>query len=344
MADNLTTIAGYLRQHVPELPLGLAHQMVNNAYRSLLDFPTDGWSMLYGQGQMICHASITGTCSVIQGATLVQAVSAALPGDRTTIVGRQVMFAGQAPIYSIVDNQAPNTFAMDTGYSGVTGTVAFEITNIYWTPTDSNLERLMCLTDPPNGWQLPTSFTFEELNNVDAQRSQSGTPYLLADVDINTYYLSQLPAGVTDSFGQLNTSQPVLRKEIYPRQTANYAYPYFYKRWVPDLTPANPNPIAYFARRGNVIQAHAMAALAMWEGPQILGRKANPVAHNIYMADFTRMAQELQMKDQSIMQRSYQTYLAMTRMPYPDALVGSTWAMVHPSADDSVGVPFQGDW
>jgi hypothetical protein len=424
--DTLSTLVGYLRQFVPEVPLGLAQAMINDAYRALINFPPDGWSMTYGQAQFICYQSITGNCYAIQGSNLIQQVMAnngiaaftvnnpgsgnapgdvltlipysggqitvdtvngsggmltghvsnaganvrvaqnvptfssgsgtgttlnvtalgtgQLYGDRTTIVGRQALFAGQAPIYSIVDNDTATEFTLDQGYSGTTGIVSFEITSVYWTASDPNLKRLMCLTDPPNGCQLPTSFNFEELNNIDAQRSQSGTPYLLADVDINAAYLALLPDGVTDSYGQSNTSQPVVRKELYPRQQANYAYSYFYEKWIPDLTPANPNPISYFARRGDVIKKRAMAELVMWEGPQILGRKANPVAHNIHMADFYRLAQDLQMTDQSIMQRSYQTLLAMTKYPFPDAYYGSSFAQVHPFLTADVGVPYAGDW
>ena len=428
MGDTLSTIAGALRGYVPECPLATVYDMVKDAYRALINFPTDSWAFQFGQSQMICYQSIMGNCYAVQGSTTIQQVVAdngmasftfaaagsgnsvgdilypigysggqividtvngsggaltghisnaganfqqasgittyssgsgtgttinvtglgngVLPGDRTTIVGRQAMFGGQAPIYSIVDNQGQTTYVLDQPYGGVTGTVSFEITNIYWTPTDPNLERLMCLTDPPNGCQLPTSFTFEELNNIDPQRSQAGgTPYLLADVDMNVAYLAALPSGVTDSFGQSSGSQPVLRKEIYPRQQANYNYPYFYKKWIPDLTPANPNPIAYFSRRGDVIKKRAMADLVMWEGPAILGRRANPVSHNLYMAEFARMAQDLQMADQSMMQRSFSGYLAATKLPWPAGYLGSTFAQVHPALDSSVGVPFGGgDW
>ncbi len=426
MADTLFTITGSLRNSVPECPLGLVNDFVKDAYRSLLDFPPDGWSFQYRQSQMVCQQSITGTCYAVQGSTLIQTVVAAngmaafsianggsgnapgdvlnligfsggqitvgtvdgfgkvltgsianaganctlasnvptfssgsgtgctinitqigpgaLPGDSTTVVGRQAVFGGEWPCYDIVDNAAQGTFLLAGPYSGVTGTVAFEITNVYWTPTDPNLERLMCLTDPPNGCQLPTSFTFEELNNVDPQRSQAGTPYLLADVDMNVAYLAALPAGVTDCYGQTGASQPVLRKEFYPRQQANYAYPYFYKVWVPDLTPANPNPISYLSRRGDIVKKRAMADLVMWEGPSILGRRANPVSHNIYMSEFRQAAQDLQIKDQSIMQRSYSTLLSMTRLPWPGALAGSSFAQTHPALMSDVGVPFAGDW
>ena len=424
MADNLTTLTGYLRQHVPEVPLGLAQTMINDSYRALLNWPTDGWSFQYGQANFICYQSITGTCFAIQGSNLIQQVIASngmaaftianpglnnqvgdvlipvgfsggsivvdtvdggggmltghisnaganytlssnvqtlsdgsasptppivnitalgngvLPGDRTTIVGRQAVFGGEWPCCSIIDNDTTTEFTMDQPYSGVTGQVAFEVTNVYFTPSDPNLKRLMALTDPPNGYQLPTSFQFEELNNLDAQRSQSGTPYLLADVDMNSAYLAQLPDGVTDSFGQSNTSQPVIRKEFYPRQQANYSYPYFYERWIPDLTPANPNPIAFFSRRGDVIKKRAMADLVMWEGPLVLGRRANPVSHNIYMADFNRLAQDLQMTDQSIMQRSFSNFMAMTRLPWPAILAGSSFAQSHPACSSDVGMVF----
>ena len=278
------------------------------------------------------------------GATLnvTQLGAGVLPGLPSIIAGRQAIFQGEWPCYDIVDNPSSTTFTLATGYGGVTGTVAFEITNVYWTPSDSSLERILCLTDPPNGCQLPTSFTMEELNNVDPQRSQAGTPYLLADVDLNVAYLAALPIGVTDSYGQTNASQPVLRKELYPRQQTNYAYPFFYKIWAPDLTPANPNPMAYFARRGDIIKKRAMAELALWEGPAILGRRANPVLHNIHMADYRQMAQDLQMKDASIMQRNYSTYLGMTKYPFPDSYYGSSFAQTHPALTSDVGLPFVG--
>lgn len=264
----------------------------------------------------------------------------ALPGLASIIAGRQAIFGGQWPCYDIVDNPSANTFTISSAYGGVTGIVGFEITNVYWTPTDPNLERLMCITDPPNECQLPTSFTFEELNNIDAQRSQAGTPYLLADLDINTAYLAALPNGVVDSFGQTNQSQAVLRKEIYPRQQANYAYPYFYKKWIPDLTPANPNPISYFSRRGDIVVRRAMADLALWEGPEILGKKSNPVASNIYMSQFRQMAQDLQIKDQSMFQRSYGMWLQQTKWPYPEAYMGSGFCQIHPQ----VGSDMSGSW
>ena len=425
MPDTLQSMAGALRNYVPECPLASIYDFLKDGYRALLDFPTDGWSLLFRQAQMVCQQSITGNAYCIQGSTLVQNVVASngmaaftiaakgmgnspgdvlsligfsggqitvgtvdggggvltgsitnaganctlknavptfssgsgtgctvnitalgngvLPGQASLIAGRQAIFGGEWPCYDIVDNPTTTSFTLATGYSGVTGIVSFEITNVYWTPSDSNLERLVCLTDPPNGYQLPTSFTFEELNNVDPPRSQSGTPYLLADVDINVAYLEALPDGVTDTYGQTNASQPVLRKEFYPRQQANYAYPYFYKIWAPDLTPANPVPMAYFARRGDIIKKRAMADLVMWEGPAILGRRANPVSHNIYMAEYMRMAQDLQIRDASIMQRNYGTWLSATKMPYPLALAGSSFAQLHPACDDSVGVPFWGD-
>ena len=421
MSDTLQSMAGYLGQYVPECPLGLRYKMIRDGYRALLDFPTDGWSFQYGTGNFITYQSLFGSCTAIQGQTLVQncvptqgmgtvsianggsaygigdllypigfsggvltvatlngsAVATAtitnaganftisqnvatqtnnagtgctvnvltlgngqLPGDRTTIVGRQVLFGGEAPIYSIVDNQSGSSFVLEQAYGGTTGSVGFEITNIYFTPKDMNFGGLMSFADPPNGCQYPYSFTFEELNNVDAQRSSAGTPYLLADTTMNDYYLSQLPAGVTDSFGYSNTSTAVPRKELYPRNQANYVYPYFYRKWIPDLVNPASTPINFFARRGDIIRTRAMADLSMWTGPAVLGRQANPVAHNIHMAEFQKRAQELQIKDQSIMQRSFSMYLSMTRLPFPAAFWGSSFSQLHPELSNEVGVQF----
>ena len=295
-----------------------------------------------GSNNRTCSGLPTTTNNNGTGCTLnITALGAGgLPADRTTIVGRQCLFGGQSPIISIVDNQNQTSFVLESPYAGITATVAFEITNVYLTPIDQNFERLMVFIDPPNGCQYPFSFTFEEINNIDPQRSASGTPYLLADVDWNTYYLSQLPAGVIDSFGYSNTSTPVPRKELYPRNPSPYNYWYHYKKWQKDLIASADTPLAFFARRGDAIREGALAKLSMWEGPQILGRRANPVVRNVHQSRFNELAQNLQIKDSSIMQRSFTTMLSATKMPYPLAFAGSSFAQLRPQLDSSVGQPF----
>jgi len=96
-----------------------------------------------------------------------------LPGNRTTIVGRQCLFKGRAPIFDIVDNPDGHTFMLAEPYAEVSGPVNFEISNVYFTPelANSNFESMRVFTDPPQGVQIPFGFSIEEINNIDPQRT-----------------------------------------------------------------------------------------------------------------------------------------------------------------------------
>jgi hypothetical protein len=58
------------------------------------------------------------------------------------------------------------------------------------------------------------------------------------------------------------------------------------------------------------------------------------------MQEFRQMAQDLEIKDGSIFQRNFSTYLAMTKYPFPDAFYGSSFAQLHPFLTADVGIPF----
>lgn len=298
---------------------------------------SDGWSFEFGYGQFVCHASIVGTCTVAQGSNAVTGSSVALPGNRTTIVGRQVLFSGQAPIYDVVDNSSASAFTIGEAYGGVSGSIAFEITNVYFTPEISrnDFESLRSFTDPPMNVQLPYSFTFEEINNIDPQRSSANTPFLLADAGWNTAYLAALPSGVIDSLGYTSASSPLPRKELYPRQQSNYNYRYWYKkRGKALINPSDPLPGFI---RGDAIFEGCLADLAMWDGTPASPRRPNPVKYNIHEKKFNQLVQDMQIIDGSVMQREYTTMLASTRLPYPQAFYNSAWAQLHPSSTADIG-------
>ena len=294
----------------------------------------------------VATAAITGagTGLIINISTL---GNGALPGNRTTIVGRQAIFQGIAPFYDIIDNSTANSFQTVNPWGLPTQVVSFEISNVYFTPDSlhSDFERLITWVDPPFGVQYPFTFTFEEINNIDAQRSGTGTPFLLADSGWNSAYLAALPAGVTDSFGQTNQSQPVPRKELYPRQQQVYQYPYRYKRRVKDLVNPNDMPQGLLAGRGDILVEGALADLSLWPGTANYQRNPNPVAFNVHQKRFDILMQELYNKDQSQMQRSFQSLLSNTRLPFPAAFWGSSFAQIHPGLGlDGFSLGYDTSW
>lgn len=278
-----------------------------------------GLATVFGGFGTGCTINITGTGN------------GALPGNRTTIVGRQALFNGMAPIFDIVDNGSGTQFTLSEAYGNKTQVgIAFEITNVYFTPSvqSNDFESMRVFTDPPYGTQYPFSFTFEEINNVDPQRSASGQPYLLADAGWNDQYLAALPSGVTDSLGYTNQSAPLPRKEAYPRQTTAYDYRYVYKRRMPPLTNPTDKPFGFI--RGDVIFEGALADLALWEGTPVMPRRANPVVFNMHEKRFQQLVQDMQILDGSINQRTFTSILSMTRLPYPAAFWGSSFCQLRP--------------
>jgi hypothetical protein len=314
VADTFLQLWRRLRLYSPTLPPLLAQEFVRKSYRQIIDEET--WSFSYGEGQFVCHASLFGLASVTRGSNSVTVSVANLPGDRTTLVGRQMLFGGRAPIYSIVDNPTTSTVILDQPYGDVSNSSAsYEISNIYMTPERPDFERLHSIKDTRNNWQLWRSLHSEELNAIDPQRSSQGTPFFAADLTYNTQYLAQLPSGVIDSFGYSNSSDPLPRFELWPRQQADFVYPYLYKRAIPDLVNPNDKPIG--AVRGDIVLEGALAELASWPGsPTLPNPKYNPVQYNIHRRRQRELIDSALLRDRSIMERDLSWVSAYFNLPY----------------------------
>ena len=241
-----------------------------------------------------------------------------LPGDNTTIVGRQILFGGLAPIYSITSNPTANAITIDQAIGVPSNTaVSFEISCIYFVSEKPDFERLITFKDVVNSWQLWRDVLADELNAWDAQRSSAGTPTILANLTYNTDYLAQLTAGVPDYIGLTSASNPAVRQEIWPRQQADFIYPYLYKRAVPDLVLPTDTTIG--AVTGDIIVEGALADLCMWPGtPEVPNPKRNPVEFNIHQRRYTDLVDRARNRDHAIMERDLaNAYTNMPYAPYP---------------------------
>lgn len=251
-----------------------------------------------------------------------------LPGDNTTLVGRQIMFGGMAPIYTITANTTTTTCAIDQPMGDLTNSaVSFEISCIYFTSERPDFERLISFKDVVNSWQLWRDVHADELNAWDAQRSSAGTPTILANLTYNSQYLAQLTG--TDYIGLTSASAPLPRQEIWPRQQADYVYPYLYKRHLDDLNLPIDTTIG--AVSGDIIVEGALADLCMWPGtPEVPNPKRNPVEYNIHQKRYNELLQTARMRDHAIMERDLSSaYTNLPYPPYPGSGMSARWCQNH---------------
>lgn len=342
--DTFQELWRRLKLYCPSLPVPLCQKFINDAYRRILDYCDDAWSFQYGHGQFICNQSIYGTATAtrLSNSVTVTALSqGSIPGDNTTIVGRQVLFSGQAPIYSVTSNPDATTFTMDQPYGLATGSVSFEITNVYFTPeyTRSDFERLVAIVDPPNNWQLPFDIHFEELDNMDPQRSSTGSPWLLADVGWNYQYLSSLGVDssgnlIVDSFGNTKNSSGLPRKEFWPRMTSAYVFPYIYKRRISDMTNPTDKPLGFI--RGDVIFEAALASASLWPGTAtVRNPMLNPINASTHERRFQTMLHQMRVIDASVIERELTWVASYTRLRYPPMYYSARFLQQH------IGVPME---
>lgn len=243
-----------------------------------------------------------------------------LPGDNTTIVGRQILLGGMAPIYTIVANPSATVVTIDQPMGDMTNSaVSFEISCIYFTSEKPDFERLISFKDVTNSWQLWRDVLADELNAWDAQRSSAGTPTILANLTYNTDYLSLL-GGNTDYLGLSSASAPTVRQELWPRQQTDYIYPYLYKRAVPDLNL--PTDTLIGAVTGDIIVEGALADLCMWPGtPEVPNPKRNPVEYNIHQKHYMDLMDKARLRDHAIMERDLtNAWFSLPYAPYPNGM------------------------
>lgn len=261
-----------------------------------------------------------------------------LPGDNTTLVGRQVLFQSQSPIYNIVANADASTLQIDQPYAGVsTVSIPFEVSQCYFMPEagKDDFERLICMYDPVNNYQLPIDVRIEELNNEDPQRSSIGDPWLVAELSWNNEYLSKLPTGVTDQYGRTNTSRPVPMKEIWPRTQSAHTYPYYYKARIADLVNPNDRPAGFI--RSDIIIERALAMACRWPGTASVPNPAYDLAAATHHEGlFQELLYDARYVDSSVTERSYSWIGTYTRMRYPPQYFSARFIQNH------VGIPGSG--
>lgn len=244
---NFRDLWGDVLLMAPNTPLPVAQRMVNVAYRRALD--SFRWSGLRGESAFYIPAGVTATGIAVVNGSLT--VTLPLGTLSASVVGHQFFVGGRSPYYTITAFDQPlglnDQITLDRPYGGVdvaSATVSVQL--VYLTPV-SDFLQFTDVRDVTNNWRWMGLTTVEYLDKFDAQRSYSGTSYVLAAVP---------PA----------TNGAIPRYEIYPRPPIEtpVSYPYRYIRRPAELTAATDVPI--YPMRTETLRYGALAELAKWPG------------------------------------------------------------------------------
>jgi hypothetical protein len=196
-----------LQLHSSILPTTLAQQFIRSRFRDIRRKRL--WSWRIAQSQFITPAVYsTGLASTTLNS---QFVIGAGTQWTSALVGQQFRFGGVAPIYTIVEVDAPNSLQIDQPYGGVTSPdfTGYQIFPAYVTPP-SDFQDFISLKDTFNNYRLYLHMTQEQLDTYDAQRAWAGNPYGVADYRYSTSPTAGSVGTCTLAVGTQGDSLPFL--------------------------------------------------------------------------------------------------------------------------------------
>lgn len=260
---------------------------VQTAYRHLCE--KRPWAWLRAESEFLIDNQRTGTVTATYKSATIQGVSLVFVAADA---GRQFRVSTTgSPVYTILSvDLILNRATIDRPFGDTTATVqSATILDAYVTlPTDFG--RFIAVLDPHNGWRLHIWETDDELNAADAQRSSSGNAFALV-----SRRLSSLAA----TTGQV-------QYELWPYQTTQHNYPYFYIRRPEILSPTQLLP-GLLAHRGDILQLGAIAECCDWPGPDAEHRNPyyNQVLARMKRDQFNAEISQLEVRDEEV----YMTWL-----------------------------------
>lgn len=179
MADSFNDIVGRVQLRVPAASRFLVQDWVRNAFRDIKK--RRKWSWLRKRGQFLFPALYNdGTVAVTRESTTVTGTGTAFT---SSMVGLQFRVNVNSPIYTIQAVNSGTVLILDREYGGSTDTeTTFEIYKAYVT-VPSDFHSFISVWDPNFNWQLNLDWDQDELNGIDAQRSNRGNAYIVASND-----------------------------------------------------------------------------------------------------------------------------------------------------------------
>lgn len=326
MAETLRDVAGAVQAHCSLAPYLLARRWVLDAYRTAgTRRGGGGWSFLRKEDTLMVSDQKTGT------ATLAGPTSRLVTGVTLTFaqtdVNRQIRFNFQTsrPPFTIhAVDLATNTATLDraTGFPAGTGDTV--ILDAYMTMPE-DFAKFQDVLSPQNGYRLRTWITEAELNAWDARRQNSGQPWCVA---------SYRPCDTPGLEGRQ-------RYELYPYQTSQAAFPYFYYSFA--VPPSDQSTFqGPLRQRTDILLYGALAKAAGWPGDgERRNTFFNPNVALGYERLFNSELDRVEVKDEDI----YPTWIPqINEMNLPYYPVDAAWLQSHGTEVIGLGSWGLGGW
>lgn len=291
-ADTFGQAWRAVRASCPLAPPLLAQYWVKKLYQQVCG--KRAWSWLRSENEIITNAPKSGTVTVTRGSNT---VSGGTMAYATTDLDRQFRVGTSSPVYTITAASVSG-YTLDRVYGDVSGTNSATVLDAYINmPTD--FLRFMSVVDTHNNWQLRIFMTSDELNQWDAQRSATGTPFGLFDRRLCT---------VGTFIGQP-------QYELWPYGSSANNYPYYYVRKPEDLTDATTF-LGPLSTQGNMLVTGALVEAARWPGLE--DRKNpyfNPQLAVMLNKDFEEDLDRLEVQDEEMYMTWWET-VYFNRFPF----------------------------
>lgn len=223
----------------PDVPAMTARKFASDAYLQVA--ARRGWGFLRKQASI----SVLASRSVTVGVTVGQLTITSAAAFDATDAGRQFRIS-TGDTFTIVTFTDASTLVLDRPYTGVTDPAATASILDAYATMPADFARFDTIVDSVQQRRIAWWISQEQLNGLDPQRSNSGSPTLLSPMT---------PAPVSG----------YARYEWQPRPANAAVYPYLY--FARPITPADTDTFTgVLAERGDVIETGALAAAARYPG------------------------------------------------------------------------------
>lgn len=263
----------------PDLPAMTARKFVADTY--LWVAARRGWGFLRKQAAI----SVLASRAVTVGVTLASATITSAAAFVATDVGRQFRI-GTGETFTVLTFTNASALILDRVYTGATTAAASATILDAYATMPADFARFDTLVDSVQQRRIAWWISQEQLNGLDPQRSNSGSPTLLSPMT---------PAPVTG----------YARYEWQPRPSNAAVYPYLY--FARPSAPADTDSfVGVLAERTDVLELGALARAARYPGTA-----DRPNAYfNLALArdlseQFEALALQLNLRDDDLSMQDY---------------------------------------
>jgi len=187
--DTAEDIASNVLLHYEGAGIARARLWVQNAYRDLTKRRL--WSWKIRRGQFIFPAAVNvGTITGTLGSDQIVGVGTAFTAS---MIGLQFRVPN-VPIYTIKGVLSTTLLQIDQPWGSTTlSAIGYEIFQAYVTPP-TDFEQFLSVVNPAQAYQLYLGLEQRQLDQNDPQRTNAGSPYVVANADYSGFSIGTVGA------------------------------------------------------------------------------------------------------------------------------------------------------